>query len=61
MTAFIFLRSINMEEKFECPFTKEEAIEAINNLAKYFMDGKKDKDYLGLDDCGIIDLYLNFN
>lgn len=50
-----------MEEKFECPFTKEEAIEAINNLAKYFMDGKKDKDYFGLDDCGIIDLYLNFN
>lgn len=44
----------------DCPYTKEEAIEAINNLVKYFQNGQNDKNYFGLDDLGIIDIYLNW-
>ena len=47
--------------EFDCPYTKEEAIEAMNRLVKYFQNDKKDKDYLGLDDLGIIDIYLNWS
>ena len=44
-----------------CPYTKEEANEAVKNLVKYFTDGKTDKDFFGLDDLGIIDIYLNWS
>ena len=29
----------------DCPYTKEDAIEAINNLVKYFQNGQNDKNY----------------
>ena len=46
-----------MDVPFDCPFTKEEALEAINNLVKYFQN-KEDGDCFGLDDLGIIEIYL---
>ena len=50
-----------MDISFDCcPYTKEEANEAIKNLVKYFTDGKKDKNFFGLDELGIIDIYLNW-
>ena len=47
--------------ELDCPYTKEEVVEAINRLVKYFQNDEKDKDYLGLDDLGIIDIYLNWS
>ena len=50
-----------MDVSFDCcPYTKEEAMEAVNNLIQYFQNGKKDKDFFGLDDLGIIDIYINW-
>ena len=55
------MESISMDISFDCcPYTKEDVIEAMNNLVKYFTDGKKDKDFFGLDDLGVIDIYLNW-
>ena len=45
----------------DCPYTKEDVNEAINNLVKYFQDEKRDKDFFGLDDLGVIDIYLNWS
>lgn len=45
----------------QCPVTKQEAIEAINNLVKYFQSPKRDSEFFGLDDLGIIDIYIHFN
>lgn len=44
----------------DCPYTKEDAIEAINNLVKYFQNGQNDKNYFGLDDLGIINTYISW-
>ena len=44
----------------DCPYTKEDAIEAINNLVKYFQNGQNDKNYFGFDDLGVINIYLNW-
>ena len=44
----------------DCPYTKEEAIKAVNNLVEYFTNGKRDKDFFGLDDLDIINIYLNW-
>lgn len=44
----------------DCPYTKEDAIEAINNLVEYFQNGQNDKNYFGLDDLGVINTYLNW-
>ena len=43
-----------------CPYTKRDVDEAIERLVKYFKDEKKDKEFFGLDDLGIIDVYLNW-
>lgn len=45
----------------DCPYTKEDAIKAVRNLVKYFTDGEKNKDFFGLDDLGIIDIYVNWS
>ena len=47
--------------EFDCPYTKEEAVEAIKRLVEYFKNDKKDEDYFGLDDLGVIDIYLNWS
>ena len=39
-------------------FTKQDAEEAVRRLVDYFQNEKKDKNYFGLDDLGIIDIYL---
>lgn len=44
-----------------CPYTKEDVNKAIERLVKYFKDEKRDKEFFGLDDVGIIDVYLNWN
>ena len=44
----------------DCPYTKEDVIEAINNLVKYFQNGQNDKNYFGLDGLGVINTYLNW-
>ena len=44
----------------DCPYTKEDVIEAINNLVEYFQNGQNDKNYFGLDDLGVINTYLNW-
>lgn len=44
----------------DCPYTKEDAIEAVKSLVKYFSSEKRDKNFFGLDDLGIIDIYLNW-
>ena len=41
----------------ELVFTKQEAQEAVRRLAKFFTS--YDGDYFGLDDVGILDVYLN--
>lgn len=38
-------------------FTKQEAQEAVNRIAKFFQS--YDGDFFGLDDIGIIDVYIN--
>ena len=43
----------------ECFFNKQDAIDAINRLVKFFQNNKKDKNYFGLDDLGIIDIYIS--
>ena len=43
-----------------CPYTKKDVNEAIKRLVKYFKDEKRDKEFFGLDDIGIIDVYLNW-
>lgn len=43
-----------------CPYSKEDAQEAINNLIKYFQNEQNNKNYFGLDDLGIINTYLNW-
>lgn len=53
-------RALKKENIMDCPYTKEDAIEAVKNLVKYFSDGKKDKDFFGLDDLGIINIYLSW-
>ena len=40
------------------PYLKEDAQEALNRLAKCFQN-QESKNYFGLDDLGIIDIYLN--
>ena len=42
-----------------CPYTKDEVNEAIRNLVAYFQN-KNDKNYFGLDNLGIIDIYVNW-
>lgn len=49
-----------MDVSFDCcPYTKKEAQEALNRLVKYFKENKDTK-FFGLDDLGIIDVYLNW-
>ena len=43
-----------------CPYSKEDAQEALNRLVEYFQN-QESKNYFGLDDLGIIDIYLNWS
>lgn len=43
-----------------CPYSKEDAQEVLNRLVKYFQN-QESKNYFGLDDLGIIDIYLNWS
>ena len=43
-----------------CPYPKEDAQEALNRLVKYFQN-QESKNYFGLDDLSIIDIYLNWS
>ena len=45
-------------QNMENLFTKQDAEEAVQRLADYFQNGKKGKNYFGLDDLGIINIYL---
>jgi hypothetical protein len=53
---FLFCGGNNMEK---CPFNKKDVNEAIQRLVEYFQSEEKDKDFFGLDDLGIIDMYVN--
>lgn len=48
-----------MPEK--CPFTKKDVNKAIERLVDYFQSEERDKNFFGLDDLGIIDMYVNKN
>lgn len=55
------MENINMDIPFDrCPYTKEDANEALQNLFKYFAEGEKDKDFFAIDNLGVIDVYLNW-
>lgn len=43
-----------------CLYSKEDAQEALSRLVKYFQN-QESKNYFGLDDLGIIDIYLNWS
>ena len=43
-----------------CLYSKEDAQEALNRLVKYFQN-QENKNYFGLDDLGIINIYLNWS